>query len=277
MDAAQIERIGRYRPLLVDAANRLWVARGYTLFCSQDKGDTFHKIAAYDAGPVQKLATAFFLSSRLLRAGFHGLRVLPSGDIVAVVKGGILRLRKGHDRFDLVHRFERGSRPLNICATPAGDIFYGEYWGNPDRDEVRIMGSCDGGLSWKAVYTFPRGAIRHVHGIHNDPHRGGLWILTGDGDNESRIIFTDSKLDHLEVVATGNQRCRAVTVMPMPSGVIVPTDTEHEQNYIQWLDTDTGKLERITDLPGTVFYATRTRDRLLLSTVVEPSEVNLSQ
>lgn len=277
METARVTKLGNYRPLLVDASNCLWAARGYTLYRSSDQGASFDEIAVYNPGLAQRGAMRARLLGRLLRAGFHGLKVLPSGDIVAVVKGGIIRLGKGQRFFELVHRFERGNRPLNICMTPAGNIFYGEYWDNPDRDEVRIFGSFDNGRTWRNVHAFPRFAIRHVHGIHYDHYRDGCWILTGDSDEESSILFADSTLQNIETVARGSQKCRAVTVIPLQSGVVVPTDTEHEQNYVQWLDPTTGKLECIAPLPGTVFYSTKTRDRILLSTVVEPSHVNLSR
>ena len=95
------------------------------MYCSSDQGDSFRKIRTYKPGLAQRAVTSVRLGARLLRGGFHGLRLLPSGDIIAVIKGGILRLGKSGQSFDLVHRFERGSRPLNICATPAGDLFYG--------------------------------------------------------------------------------------------------------------------------------------------------------
>jgi len=277
MATAQIEGLGPYRPLLVDNDGRLWASRNYILYCSRNLGQSFDKVVSFSPGIVQRAASSVALGSRLLRCGFHGLRKLPSGDLIVVVKGGILMLEKGTDSFLAVHEFDRGSRPLNLCATPAGDLFYGEYWGNPHREEVRIYGSFDGGRNWNVVHTFPRFSVRHVHGIHYDRFRDGLWVLTGDSDKESNILFADSRLRNIEVVVQGNQRCRAVTVIPTESGIVVPTDTEHEQNFIQWLDPETGALEPLVDIPGTVFYSTVTRTAMLISTVVEPSSVNLGR
>lgn len=246
------------------------------MYCSTDNGLSFSRRASHDPGLLFRTASATRLGSRLTRGGFHTLRVLPSGNIIAVVRGAILRLQEGAEVFDLRHRFSHGSRPLSICLTPAGDIFFGEYWDNPDRGEIRIFGSFNDGLDWEVVHTFAKSSIRHVHGIHYDPYRRGCWVLTGDHDSESQILFADTDFSRVEVVASGSQRCRAVTVIPVESGLIVPTDTEHEQNYIQWLDTESGRLDRLEAIPGTVFHSTSTRDTILLSTVVEPSKVNLS-
>jgi len=69
---------------------------------------------------------------------------------------------------------------LHLCATPDGHVFWGEYFDNPDRKEVHIYGSDDNGATWQAAYTFPAGAVRHVHNIVYDQWADCLWVLTGD-------------------------------------------------------------------------------------------------
>ncbi|MEM8981968.1 MAG: hypothetical protein AAGC71_02990 [Pseudomonadota bacterium] len=270
MDTVQISRLGRYRPLLVDEHDRLWASRGYTLYKSSDHGERFDVVGRLDAGFAHQLAGRLTLSSRLLRAGFHGLRILDNGTLLGVVKGGIVRLAPGETQFTVVHRFRHGSRPLTLCTTPGGAAFYGEYWGNDQREAVRIVGSFDAGDTWQAVYEFPAGSIRHVHGVHYDPYRDCCWVLTGDSDAESAVFVGGADWANLDRVVGGNQLCRAVTLIPTKDGVVLPTDTEHQQNYIQWLDPRTGTLEKIRPVAGTVFYSTKTVSKMLLSTVVEP-------
>ncbi|MEO0423452.1 MAG: hypothetical protein AAF184_14025 [Pseudomonadota bacterium] len=255
----------------------MWASRGYSLYRSDDDGDSFEMVARFNPGLPYAAAASFRLSTRLLRAGFHSLRVLDSGEAVAVVKNGIVHLEPGARDFVLRCGFRNGSRPLSLCATPGGHLFFGEYWGNPDRREVHIYGSSDGGRSWEVVHTFPSATIRHVHGVHYDPFRQGCWVLTGDSDSESRIYFADPELAQLELVASGSQQCRAVTVIPRHDGLVVPMDSEDSQNYIQWLDPASGRLEPLAAVPGTVFYSASAGDSVLLSTVVEPSEVNHSR
>ena len=90
--------------------------------------------------------------------------------------------------FHRTHPITRGTRPLHITAVPGGAIFWGEYFDNPARDQVHIYASTDDGATWSVAYTFPKGAIRHVHNIVHDPWGDCLWVLTGDYGDECRIL-----------------------------------------------------------------------------------------
>jgi hypothetical protein len=76
-------------------------------------------------------------------------------------------------------------------------------------------------------------------------------------------------------VAGGAQKTRSVDVIPTEDGVIVPTDTPRERNWIQRLDTDNGRINRIAPLPNSAFHAQRFSDDLfVITTVPEPSPCN---
>ncbi|MEM1449969.1 MAG: hypothetical protein AAGI22_12710 [Planctomycetota bacterium] len=265
----------RWRVLHADA-EVVHASADLDLYRSTDAGATFHFVARAGETWRDRALARTPLVSRLLRCGFHGLTPLPNGDMVAVVRGAILHRAAGADRFEVAHRIERGSRPLNVGLAPSGRLFFGEYFGNPDRAEVHVYGS-DDGRSWEVAHTFPAGSIRHVHGVHADPYRGGVWVLTGDDDQESGLYWSDDDLATLEPVVSGTQRARAVAVLPRPDAVIVPTDTPRETNWIQRLDPSTGTLERVRPVPGSVFHATRTRRLSVVSTTVEPSDVNTDE
>lgn len=253
-----------------------YASRGLELLHSPDSGRSFNSLARAGEGLLDRWIASAPVASRLLRTGFHGLTPLPSGDLIAIVRRAILMRRAGEDQFDCVHRVERGTRPLNVCQSPTGRLFFGEYFSNPERGEVHVYGSSDG-LHWEVCHTFPAGSIRHVHGIHADPFRGGVWILTGDDDDESGLFWSDDDLRTVTPVVQGTQRARAVVVLPTPDGVVVPTDTPREQNVIQWLDPVTGVLEPACEVPGSVFTGGRTDNLLLVSTTVEKSDVNRDQ
>ena len=213
----------RWRVLRADA-EVVHASADLDLYRSTDAGATFHFVARAGETWRDRALARTPLVSRLLRCGFHGLTPLPNGDMVAVVRGAILHRAAGADRFEVAHRIERGSRPLNVGLAPSGRLFFGEYFGNPDRAEVHVYGS-DDGRSWEVAHTFPAGSIRHVHGVHADPYRGGVWVLTGDDDQESGLYWSDDDLATLEPVVSGTQRARAVAVLPRPEAGIVPTDT----------------------------------------------------
>ena len=96
----------------------------------------------------------------------------------------MITLRPDENRFQITHKITRGTRPLHITSIPGGNVFWGEYFDNASRDEVHIYASIDGGVKWDVAYTFPRGAIRHVHNIVHDPWGECLWLLTGDYGDE---------------------------------------------------------------------------------------------
>ena len=271
---ARYARLGPYRPLLVEDG-MLYAARGLELARSTDHGESFTHVAHVPASLPARLFARMRIPARVMRAGLHGLVRHGDGALITVARGAVLRAAPGDPEFSLAHRVTRGSRPLNLAVDRHG-VFFGEYFGNPDRSEVHVYGSSDG-VAFTPVHTFPAGAVRHVHGVFADPYRNGMWVLTGDDDEESGLWFSDDGFATLERVAGGSQRTRAVCVHVEADGLVVPTDTPRERNRIQWFDPQDGSFRDLFEIDGSVFHAARGRDVRLLSTVVEPSAVNTVQ
>ena len=213
------------------------------------------------------------LSARLFRDGFHALAVLPSGGLVAAVPGAIVSLKPNETEFRPTHAITRGTRPLHITAVPGGRVYWGEYFDNATREEVHIYASTDGGATWAVAYTFPRGAIRHVHNIVHDPWGNCLWILTGDYGDECRILRAACDLTHVEVVLQGKQQARAVAAIPTEDALFFSSDTPLESNYIYRLDRQ-GTLTQLAPISSSSIYGCRVGTHLFFSTMVEPSDVN---
>lgn len=266
-------RVGPPGRVLHVEGETLYVGRGLDLLRSRDGGAHFELIGRAPGGPVARRLAAKEYSSRLLRTGFHGLAPLPDGGLLAIVRGAILFQGPSDARFSVAQRVRRGSRPLNLCVLPSGHAYYGEYFSNPERDQVHIYGSVTG-REWEVVGSFPAGTVRHVHGVHHDPHRGGMWVLTGDEDHEAGLWWTGDEFQTLEPVWRGTQSVRAVTLFAESWGLIVPTDTPFETNWVQHLDPESGAVTRLAPLPGSVFHSARSEHLWLLSTVVERSSVN---
>jgi hypothetical protein len=209
----------------------------------------------------------------LVRDGFHALAVLPSGGLVAAVPGAIVTLRANEAEFRRTHAITRGTRPLHITAAPDGAVFWGEYFDNAAREEVHIYASADGGENWSVAYTFPKGAIRHVHNIVYDPWGNCLWVLTGDYGDECRIVRAACDFSTVEVVLQGNQQARAVALVPREDGLYFSSDTPLEPNYIHRLDRQ-GTLTRLAPISSSSIYGCRVGEHVFLSTMVEPSKVN---
>jgi hypothetical protein len=255
----------------------LYAARGYSLLRARmtmsANAIEWQAVAQYIPEWWRNLSARSRLTLRLVRDGFHAMATLSSGHIVAAVPGAIVTLAPGGNEFQLSHRVLRGTRPLHITATPDNNVFWGEYFDNPARDEVHIYASTDRGATWDVAYTFPRGAVRHVHNIVFDEWANCLWVLTGDNGPECRILRASCDFKTVETVLSGNQQARAVALVPTPDGLYFSSDTPLESNHIYRLDRG-GTLAEVAALSSSSIYGCRVGGRIFFSTMVEPSRAN---
>lgn len=255
----------------------LYASRKYTLLCARPTyrvGNVhWDRVGQFHPGWWRSLSSNSRLATRLCRDGFHALAPLPSGHLVGAVPHAIVTLAPGEKEFRLSHRLSRGTRPLHITATPQGNVFWGEYFDNPRRDEVHIYVSEDHGTHWEIAYTFPRGTIRHVHNIVYDRWENCFWVLTGDEDDECCILRASRDFRNVEVILCSGQQTRSAALVPMEDALYFSTDTPFEFNYLYRLDRR-GHLTRVAGLNGSSIYGCRVGDCLFFSTMVEPGKTN---
>ena len=258
--------------------DELYASRGYQLSRIKviDGRAEVSPVAEYEPAWWRKATSSSRLASRVVRDGFHALAVVSTGHMVAAVPGAVVSLSPGKNRFVVTHRVLRGTRPLHIASTPDARLFWGEYFDNASRDEVHIYASSDRGSTWDVAYTFPKGAIRHVHNIVYDGWGDCLWILTGDNGAECRILKASCDLRTIEVVLSGNQQARAVALVPTKEGIYFSSDTPFESNHVYFLDRS-GRLVKVADLNGSSIHGCRVGDTVFFSTMVEPSSVNVDR
>jgi len=272
-----IAKIATFENLRVLAwdQGKLYASRGYKLLAAQLESEPidWREIACFRPQSWRALTSRNSLSTRLFRDGFHALAIHPSGNLVAALPGAIATLQAGEKEFRISHRITRGTRPLHITATPAGQIFWGEYFDNSARDEVHIYASEDDGRSWVVAHTFPKRSIRHVHNICYDRWENCLWILTGDYGSECRILCASIDFNVVDEVLAGNQQARAVAGIVTASGLFFASDTPIEQNYIYLLDRE-GHVSKLAPIPSSSIYGCQNRNGVFFSTMVEPSDVN---
>ena len=272
-------RVARFPRLrsLAWSGDHLYAARGYELVRARIQapsgGVTWQPVAGFRPGLRRRLSVINGLTARLFRDGFHALAVLPSGGLIAAVPGAMVTLRPGETEFRRTHTILRGTRPLHITAVPGDAIFWGEYFDNPAREEVHIYASTDAGDTWSVAYTFPKGAIRHIHNIVHDPWGDCLWVLTGDYGDECRILRAACDFSRVEAVLQGKQQARAVAAIPTDDGLYFSSDTPLEPNYIYRLDRQESLLQ-VAPISSSSIYGCRVGSRVFFSTMVEPSEVN---
>jgi hypothetical protein len=273
---AKVEAFPRMRALAWQG-NLLYASRGYTLLRTKIENDEFcdewEPVASFRPAWWRTQSSSRSLSARLFRDGFHALVALSSGNIIAAVPGAIVAFAPGDVDFRVRHKVLRGTRPLHLTATPDDRVFWGEYFDNRNREEVHIYASSDRGENWNVAYTFPRGAIRHVHNIVYDEWANCLWILTGDQGSECRILRACPDLRSVETVFSGNQQTRSAALVPTRDAVYFSSDTPSEQNHVHRLDRS-GTLTAVAPLGSSSIYGCRVGDSIFFSTMVEPSSVN---
>ena len=212
---------------------------------------------------------------RVGRGGYHDAVRLSDTEFALIVRGAIARVDIGSGVLELTHHIVEGSRPLGLAMSDRGIIAFGEYFGNPGRRGVSVYASYDSGHTYETVYRFGAGQIRHVHRLVWDPFRRGFWILTGDDDQESGLWFVDEGFDGAPSLRFGGlQRFRAVDLLPLAGGLVLPTDTPIESNAIWFLDLNSDRQQMLEPLMGSAFDAQASRDGFLVTTVMEPSEAN---
>jgi hypothetical protein len=253
----------------------LYVSQGYTVKQGSIRGANidWQLAGQFDPPAWRRITGKARLTHRLVRDGFHALAALPSGHLIGAVPGAIVTRVPGTSEFLQTHVIVRGTRPLHITATPGGTIFWGEYFDNPHRDAVHVYASADRGATWQIAYTFPKGAIRHVHNIVYDQWENCLWMLTGDYGTECRILRASCDLTRIDPVMAGNQQARAVALVPAPEGLYFASDTPLEANHVYRLDRD-GTLHELSALTSSSIYGCRVGQNVFFSTMIEPSIAN---
>jgi hypothetical protein len=111
-------------------------------------------------------------------------------------------------------------------------------------------------------YRFQKGTIRHIHAVQFDSFSKRVWIATGDHDSECQIGFFKSAPSgsELEVVASGTQRTRAVSLLFTNDFVYWGTDADGrsdfaQANHIYRWSRQTHKVEELAKVGGPVYYS----------------------
>ncbi|MFY0610417.1 MAG: hypothetical protein JXQ99_02730 [Hyphomicrobiaceae bacterium] len=253
------------------------------LYCSKfdkilrtnDYGASFETVGQLDLQlPHAGIIRMSPLAQRLARAQVYRMRVLPSGNKVYVFRGGIYTQRVGEPTAQLSHAVQRGSRPVSLANRASDLVVFGEYWSNAAREPVHIYGSEDGGLTWKVIYTFEAGAIRHVHGITYDRFDDCFWICTGDYDDECQLIRASRDFTDLQIVKQGGQGFRFFSTIVTEDVLLTATDSATDPNHICLYHKQTGRFERVAEIENTNFYLGLIGRQAFVSTNAEPSEVH---
>lgn len=214
------------------------------------------------------------LTRRFLRAEITSLYQLANGDRLAIAKKGIFLQKKEYKSFKKCFSIPRGSKPLNLCFAPSGNIYFGEYFQNMEKQAVHIYCSKDNGQNWHIAYTFEAGNINHIHGLFFDKYTNRIWVATGDRENECIIGYTEDEFNTFVEVFRGGQEYRTCQLFFYKDFIVFGTDTQYQQNVIKKFYRKTLEIIELQKVQGSVIKGGQVGDVAFISTTVEPSKVN---
>ena len=264
-----IKVLSKYKMLAIHKGKALLYHKG-KLYTQDIYSENKPKLLlALPISAKRKLPVRFRLTERLLRLEPR-IAMWIDGDNFLLSCAGRIYLVNVQER-KLTEELQLRPRmynPLMFAREANGNVLFGEYFSNNDQEEVCIYERENG--KWNKVYSFPAGAIYHIHGLVVDENR--IYILTGDEDKESAIWYTEDHFRSVELLIGGSQKCRACVAFPYQEGLIYATDTPLEQNNLYILKRINGKWvnEALCEMPGPCIYGTVRRNGYYFATSVEP-------
>lgn len=259
----------------------IWASHGFDIIVSYDNGQGWKKLATVPAKPLNRLLVKFECFRRLMRLGVKAYVQLSNREFIIFQGAEIFWWHQEQPELQRIGRVRQGSGPLpsGCCVDDEGNVYYGEYWRNPEREEARVYSWKSGAETWQQFYTFPAGAIRHIHALQFDPVSHKVWVATGDHDRESQIGYFDQSdsTPRLIVVDSGHQMARAVSLMFTRDYVYWGTDagrgTGVKANHIYRWSRYNEQVAQVGEVGGPVYYSMVDQEaRLFVSTVVEGSD-----
>lgn len=261
---------GSAKGLIVHKATKegIWATRGFVIYFKPSDSNSFKKIGRV---PIS-ISPAYILKSRVIRRVLNKQEVLElilnqSTKIIAIGGGKIFCSLDMGRSFIEVYNLDhfgygegRGIMPQGHTSLDTLNLFWGEYWNNQYRTEVKILESNDGGISWKAGYTFKRGEIAHIHAVQFDPYTQALWMTTGDMDDECRIMYSIDGGNSFSTIGTGSQKWRTCSLIFDEEYVYWGMDGISEQypHPLIWRwNRKTTETEDLAELDSYAFYSTK--------------------
>lgn len=236
------------------------------------KGDTVIKRFPLFYNRKERLLGRCKLIYRLLRLGVRAAEVIDNEHIVLSVGNVLYEMNINTGEFSDGYYCGKGIRPLIFTTVMDVEsfqdgLYFGGYLGNMDKKPVNVYHRI-GEDKWDVVYTFPQGAINHVHAIVSDPYRQCLWIFTGDFDEASAIWKVTDGFKKVERVAGNDQIFRGCVGFAIPDGLLYATDAPFAKNHIYLLKDDE-TLEIVGDISGSCIYGCQWKNKYVFSTAVE--------
>jgi hypothetical protein len=247
----------------------IWGSNGRTVLHAEGPGKPWKTIATFPLAPPRDYASIGRLARRLLRAEKCNVYPTREGKLLGIRKGWVYSLAEpgGAPPRALFQINGACVMPRAIAEDPDGNLYFGEYFGNPDRGPVRIWRVDPLLESFGIAYTFPAGATRHIHAVHTEPFMPGrIWVTMGDFQDECYLAYTDDDFSTVHFLGDGSQLWRLVGVIFQEDRLCWLTDTHFEQNHIVAMDRSSTRATIHGDVDASAWYMAETTDGLYLAT-----------
>jgi hypothetical protein len=173
--------------------------------------------------------TSQFLSMLPEDLDIPKMLVTPFGYFVQCNK----KIFKSYDLVNWTASYTMNMRSLNHGLTyfwdpvsQTGYVYACEYSTNHDERHRVCRGIFPpilGGEFWETILDFAsvnewqndpsiQDAARHVHTVIVDPYTGHVWVGTGDGNVNSKLLYSDDNGGSFRVVGMGSQEYRTVSI-----------------------------------------------------------------
>jgi len=222
----------------------------------------------------EKFFGKFRYLSRLFRLGIRTAEALNESHIVYSKGNMIHEIDLANGSVSKGYYCGEGIRPLKFTVVKDikgfdDGLYFGGYRSNPNKESVYVYKRvCED--NWEIIYSFPKGAINHVHTIVSDPFRQCLWIFTGDFEESAAIWKVTNNFKNVERIACNNQKFRGCVVFALPEGLLYATDAPFASNHLYLMNTDTYCIIDLKEIDGSCIYGCQWKDNFVFSSTVEP-------
>lgn len=270
--------VSKLRMICTNNLFSIYFAHGKLLVTDKKKGESY-SLGTLPGIGIDKYLSYVRILVRILRLEPRCAMWIDEYKFILSYHGKVYLVNLKLKTIVVEHKFRRGmNNPLTFCKVSGLSkfpdcILYGEYWGNPNREETCVYARIN--KQWRKIAVFEAEQIKHIHGIVVDTYNDRLLVLTGDSDNESGIWEIKGDLLKPVLILGGKQKYRTCVLIPKRNGFIYATDTPLEKNYIREVTVGNNLIveKEIYEMPGPCIYGTvcgTNENNMLFATSVEP-------
>lgn len=245
----------------LDEEQRLWGTSGRDIWVRT--GQTWKRWAKFPFHSPRDFFGFSRPTARAFRADKCNLYVNRFGNGLGIRAGTVYHVREGSDPVPLFSI--QGDCVLHgsLAEDDQGNVYFGEYFMNSTRQQVRIWKVAPQMDSWEAAYTFPAATIRHIHGVYRDPfEKETYWVTVGDFSGECYLLCTRDHFKTFTRYGDGTQTWRAVRLFFSEDHINWITDSNLERNSACRMQRTNGKLETGMPIANSGWYGTTTSEGL---------------